>query len=244
MSLLYLLGTVHWDMKGPERIKKFLGFVRPTSIGIEASEELINQRLEERQIYKRVMEKQKSFDQLMQNFYLALGIEEPKSNIQLVFDFMVNQGYEIWATYEHKQHENQTANIYPVHNHEVLVRRSKQAWQEALGEASFDPNQGFSASFLDELECLDAQKLHDWIENSYSVEDLDVYKDPHCLELIRECDDAMEPRIRDIVSRNNGGIAVIIAGRAHFFGHYENNLYQRLSDLSPTRVSLPDVDKF
>ena len=95
MSLVYLLGTNHWDLKGPERLRKFLGFVRPTAIGLEASEELIKQRLSDRKYIKAEMEKQKQFDKMMEGLYFATGREAPKDNDQMVLDFLATQGYEI-----------------------------------------------------------------------------------------------------------------------------------------------------
>ena len=39
MAKLYLVGTHHLDLTGPERLEKFLGFVRPDAIGLESTVE-------------------------------------------------------------------------------------------------------------------------------------------------------------------------------------------------------------
>jgi hypothetical protein len=247
MSLVYLLGTNHWDLKGPERLRKFLGFVRPTAIGLEASEELIKQGLSDRQYIKAELEKQKQFDKMMDGLYASRGKEAPKDKGQMVFDFLATQGYEMWASYEHQQEDNPMVQIYPVHVHEVLARRSAEVYRKGLGEENIDSQGGFTQNFLGEVNKMNPAQLQEWVDSNYF--DLDqiaeVYKDPEHLAFVRECDDVMEPRIRSVVSQNNGGGAtVIVAGNNHFFAGYGNNLYERLSDLSPARVRLPEVDKF
>lgn len=247
MSLVYLLGTNHWDLKGPERLRKFLGFVRPTAIGLEASEELIKQRLSDRQYIKAEMEKQKQFDKMMDGLYASRGREAPKDKDQMVLDFLATQGYEMWAPYEHQQENNPTVQIYPIHVHEVLARRSAEVYRKGLGEENIDSQGGFTQNFLGEIDKMDPAQLQEWVDSNYF--DLDkiaeVYDYPEHLAFVRECDDVMEPRIRSVVSQNNGGGAtVIVAGNNHFFAGYGNNLYERLSDLSPTRVRLPEVDEF
>lgn len=44
----YLVGTCHVDLKGPQRLRKFLNFVRPSSICHEGSEETAKQLFEGR----------------------------------------------------------------------------------------------------------------------------------------------------------------------------------------------------
>ena len=94
---------------------------------------------------------------------------------------------------------------------------------------------------------MNQKELQDWVDKAYF--DLDsireVYQNPEHLSFVRECDNVMEPKIRSVVSQNNGmSSTVIIAGNNHFFAGYGNNLYERLIDLSPTRVRLPEVDRF
>ena len=247
MSLVYLVGANHWDLKGPERLRKFLGFVRPTSIGLEASEELIKQRLSDRQAIKAELEKQKQFDAMMSRLYSAAGKEPQKTEDQIVLDFLATQGYEIWAAYEHKQEDNPSVNIYPVHNHKVLSRRSAEVYRKGLGEDMIDQQGGFTQQFLREVDEFDPKQLQQWVDSCYfDLEKIaEVYKDPNHLAFVKECDDTMEPRIRSVVAKNNGArTIVIVAGNNHFFAEYGNNLYERLRDLSPTRVRLPEVDKF
>ena len=47
MTKLYLVGTHHLDLKGPERLEKFLGFVRPDTIGLESTIEDYHRRIKD-----------------------------------------------------------------------------------------------------------------------------------------------------------------------------------------------------
>lgn len=243
MGLIYLLGTNHMDLKGPERLRKFLGFIRPSAIGVEASEELIKLKLSERQFVVAEMERQKQFERTMIGAYNILGQDFQKREYPWALDISITMGYEIWASYEH-QKENPTMEIYPVHSHEVLERRSPEMYKKAVGEENIDSEGAFNQNFFDELGKLTKDEFQKFIDSGYSNTHKEAYRNPQLREITIECDDAMEPRIRKVVSQNPSGVTVIVAGSNHFFGEYENNLYERLKDLSPTRVRLPDVDKF
>lgn len=246
MSLVYLVGTNHWDLKGAERLRKLLNFIRPSAIGIEASEELINLRLSERQRINVVIEQRKQLDSMMSRMYGAIGKKEPsQKKDSFTLDFLVAQGYEIWASYEHQQEDNLGVLIYPIHDPEFLKRKSIKAYREALGAEAINQDGSYTKQFVDKSDENNSEEFQEKIDNSYFDNDRNLYKDQDSLTLIQECDDAMEPRIREVVSHNNGtGHVVIVAGSNHFFAEYNNNLYERLKDLSPTRVRLPDVDKF
>src|SRR3989344_2116944 len=122
MGLLYLIGTVHWDLKGPERLRKFLGFVRPGYICLEASNQTIERVLSDRELIKTEMEKSKQFDKMMERVYARTGKQErKKSNGDFTLKFLSTLGYETWASYEHRASENPGAIIIPMHNHETLI---------------------------------------------------------------------------------------------------------------------------
>ena len=130
MNPLYLLGTNHWDLKGSERLRKFLGIVRPATIGVEASEELIKLRLSEREFFKKEIKKQQQFDQMLEELYSTIGKEAPQDGNKMVLGFFATQGYEIWSSYEYQEEDNPAAQIFPVHIHEVLVRRSLEGYKK------------------------------------------------------------------------------------------------------------------
>ena len=253
MSLVYLVGTVHWDLKGPERLRKFLGYIRPGTIGLEASEELIKQRLKDREQIKQLLEEEKRFNSMIGGLYKGTGKENPKSGEDLVLQFAAVQGYEFWTSYEHKLEENPIVEIVPMHTHEFLTRKSKEIYSKAFNQVSaetghqfLDQKGEFTKDFCDEISTWDPIKLQSWIDENYQDTETTAQiarEDPNHAQFLKDADDAMEQKVRELVEKNDGHI-VIPVGHAHVFTNYENNLYTRLKDLSPTRIRLSDVDRF
>lgn len=123
MVLVYLVGSVHWDIKGPERLRKFLGFVRPSYICLEASKQTIERVLLDRELIKTEIEKTKHFDDMMCKLYAASGKKKQKpSEEDFTLKFLSTLGYETWVSYEHKKEDNPSATIVPLHNHATLIK--------------------------------------------------------------------------------------------------------------------------
>jgi hypothetical protein len=245
MSLVYLVGSAHWDMKGPERLKKFLSYIRPDVIGLEASKIIINQVLSDRKAILTEIEKDEAFNRRTSLLYRAVSIPDPVYKPDLVLEFLANQNYEVWASYEHRTEINPTAEIYPIHDHLVLARRSPELTTEAFGIENFISGVGYTQNFLHELAKIGKDTVQDFVEKTYFNSDAlaESLKDPMKLGIFREMDDAMEPKIKALLS-GDAGTVVIVVGSAHLFGPYENNLYDRLHEFSPVRIRLPEVDKF
>jgi hypothetical protein len=241
MSLVYLVGTCHWDLKGPERLRKFLGFVRPTSIGLEASQGLIDEKLRYRQRVKEKLKEMGRIDEFFSQLYKGFKLEEPQREEDLILKFLEIQGYEQWVPYEHKQEDNPAVKIYPVHNHAFLSKRSPEIYHH-LGEEFIDEDGKMMPEFFEALKQGTLEEFQREVDEIYL--DDDPSDDPKLREITREIDDIMEPKIRDVVAADPNGTIVIVAGAAHFFADYGNNLYQRLQDLSPHRLKLPEVDQF
>ncbi len=238
MSKIYLVGTVHTDFKGPERLRKFLSFTRPNAIGIEASKELIDKRLEERKTIKSIIDVNKRLDELVNgNFNLKEvlpQLDEEGEELSFIIKFLAIQGYEIWSAYEHKKEFDPTTNIYPIHNHEVLTRVSKKFYG-ILGSTNTNSSLQYILHLLTEKGGFQEYTDRIYLEDDNMPEEL--------LGEVKEYDDIMEANIRDIVTKGHE-INAFIAGKAHFFGRYPNNLYARLKDLSPYRLKLIDMDSF
>ncbi|MBW2982070.1 hypothetical protein KY343_04270 [Candidatus Woesearchaeota archaeon] len=241
MSLVYLVGTVHWDLRGPERLRKFLGFVRPTSIGIEASQELIDSRLKFRKRVKAKLEEIRRSEELFSNLYDSLNLKKPEPKEDLVLKFLEIQSYEQWVPYEHKQEENPNVKIYPVHDNGFLSKRSPEVHRKELGEEYIDENGDAKLKFLEDLGKENLEEFQKEIDEAYRNNEFDYSK---LIDVIKEADDIMEQKIREVVKADPNGIVAVVSGAAHFFSGYGNNLYERLQDLSPHRVKLPEVDQF
>ena len=84
----YLVGTVHMDLKGPERLRKFLGFVRPSSICHEGPKEAIIMVSEKRRYGLETVLK---------------GLNQPDPVLRLLALLEYAYGYEIWVPHHHLQ---------------------------------------------------------------------------------------------------------------------------------------------
>ncbi len=247
MSLLYLVGSVHWDLKGPERLRKFLGFVRPSYICLEASEQSIQRVLSDRELLKVEMKKARDFDLAMKNLYTATGrkaTEEPNNDFEL--RFLSTLGYETWTSHEHVANDNPSAIIVPLHNHETLLK-GQGVYREALGSENVNKEGDLTSHFMDDLASITNEaELQTMMDRNYFEADTFYGSNPEVKRLIPplvERDDEMEPRLREVVNKNLG-TTVFVCGNHHFFADYGNNLYERVQDLSPIRIRLPEIDNF
>jgi len=246
MGTLYLVGTIHWDLEGPERLRKFLGFVRPNSICLESSDELVKKTLEDRVAIKAELERQEKFNTMTKGMYKASRKQEDTSEEEVALKFLEIVGYETWVSYEHQQVYPATL-VKPVHDHLVLLS-GQEIYKKGLGEGNIDQQGNFTPQFLDGIQGSDLLKIQEIIDKLYqkpdNFEGLSPEDTQYILSFTRKCDDVVEPKVREVITRDPNGIVVFVCGKRHFFGNYRNNLYERLKDLSPHRLRLSDVDKF
>lgn len=240
MSQIYLVGTCHWDLKGPERLKKFLDFVRPSTIFLEASEEQVKRVLEDRRVVKeRVGEYERTKEML--NSFLKEKSNELTPD-EKVMKFLGILGYETWVPYEYRE-KNPGIEIYPIHREKVLNRERTNIFREAIEENIIEASGIPTKEFLDEIgsQGLDEfQRM--WVDSSYAeFKKLDISKKVESIILL---DDAMEPRIREHINQDPMGVIVMPCGGIHFYGDYKSNLYERLQDLAPHRLNLSELDQF
>jgi len=232
-----LVGTIHWDLKGPQRLRKFLSFARPSSICLESSDELVKKTLEDRVIIKSEIEKQKRFNEKMSRMYKTIGRQEGDEE-ESALKLIETNGYETWVSYEHQQAYPDTI-IKPVHDHLVLLS-GQEIYKKGLGEENIDSQENLTPQDLIKMqEIFDKQ----YIEPD-NFEGLNPEEVQYVLEFARKCDNQMEPKVREVVNNNSNGTIVFVCGKRHFFGDYQNNLYDRLKDFSPHRLRLSDIDSF
>ncbi len=243
MSLVYLVGTVHWDIKGPERLRKFLDFARPSTICLEYSEELVEQKLKDRELIIEKIKEIEALDNAMMKLSNALNLQSEKPEDDFTLKFLEIQGYEVWTSYEYKR-ENPDSVIYPIHDHKFLVEEGTRIYRKGFGESRIDDEGNFTEEFVNGVGDSDKDKFQEWVDEVYFTDESAIHEISELMPVIREADNIMEPKIREVIGNGFDGTAAIIAGNKHFFGGYGNNLYDRLQDFSPNRIMLPDVDKF
>lgn len=226
----YLIGTCHLDLKGPARLKKFLNFVRPTSIGHENSLESVKSLAENR--------KRKSVAFLHMN-------SEVDQTLKFAIMLEYIYGYEIWMPYQHQQDDNPTTTIYPLENCQTIQKATEYFYQQSsttdsktLSDWEIILNEG--------LRTMDLKKVQNGIDLAYFDPRMaeNIQKKLERIDyILQDREVLIEQKIREIVANDAQGTTVAICGVAHIFGGH-HNLYERLMDISPCRIRLPDVDKF
>ncbi|MEK6905529.1 MAG: hypothetical protein AABX24_03955 [Nanoarchaeota archaeon] len=226
----YLVGTCHVDLKGPQRLRKFLDFVRPSSICHEGSEEFAKGLFEERRYG-------------IKTFLQMANQPDPALKFAAMLEYV--QGYEIWVPHQHKQENNPTANIYPLENQQVLQDALECLNKLLEKEDVYEMPSVLEKEITRELMNGDIRGFQKYIDTSYF--DSKAVADFRSLVetdyLLEERDKPMEQKIREITLNDAKGTTVVVCGSGHIFGEYKN-LYERLRDLSPCRLRLPELDKF
>jgi hypothetical protein len=230
MKQLYLIGTYHLDMKGPERLEKFLGFVRPNVIGLETTEENFNRRIEDHNL----LELQHSL--LLSQFKLQYGQKTAKNIIK----YLEMLGFENWVSGKFSKENLGVSLVYCDEvNKEVVRMATKKVFGDSVSET-----QDVTVDYVKKLAMTDFNELQKEVDLRYKnnsvaelKKDSDLFK-----RLNHDRDEIAELKIREAYSNVNQNM-VYVGGQLHFFGEYRN-LYDRLKDLSPVRVPLSDVDSF
>lgn len=230
MAKLYLVGTHHLDFKGPERLEKFLGFVRPDTIGLEPMVENYHRRIQDHDQIKS--------QKLLLRFMLKDQYgSEATENIVKYLDVL---GYELWVP---TKFSGENSGVTLVHCDEYREEDMKAITQEVF-EDRVNEAQEVTTDYIDEIAKSDFAELQRKIDASYQDNSVaELQKDPASFKTsILDRDEKSEQKIRQAFSGTNY-IMVYIGGTMHFFGDY-GNLYERLKDLNPTRIRLPEVDRF
>ena len=249
---LYLVGTIHLDMKGPERLTKFLSFIRPSHILCEGTKENAKETLKQRVAIKEQLRMYREHKKRSNGLETQLGTKIPLSDedkqCKLVLELLASFGFENYVPYEHSK-------LYPTNS--IISLDNPKLYKKALGaiaqEAKSNGNgnhfneSGVTEDFFQEIANLPFDRLKEFIANlekSYEDDLESLGKDKTIQESVAiNRDEYFERIIRDTTSIGSVGNVVAIAGTYHIFGPY-HNLCDRLSDLNPMRLRLNEVDKY
>lgn len=236
MTRLYLVGTHHDDMKGQGRLEKFLRFTSPEVIGLEATEDDFNEQLQKHQELGSLLNSLGS--ELEQRYGPDVAM-----NMKQHFNM---SGYESWVSFEFSKNNPQTKIICcdkynprearKVARKIVQYERTKQSKIEGINETQ-------DANPIDELANTDFQQCQEITDKSYYDDSIETWKrDMQIFKIaMLNRDEEAEKSIRKVVKEAN--CMVYIGGISHIFGNYPN-LYEKLKDLSPSRIRLVELDKF
>lgn len=257
MNALYFVGTTHVDLKGPERLRKFYDFVRPGLVFLEASAEVVAEHMAVRNRVQEILKKQQEFEEYVKQLQAKVGAkfdvkipEIPALNFdeELKMKICGVMGYETWVAYEDKANGNPDLSIVPVHNYEVLIKYRTfigTMYGAMFGVDFQNPEKLGDNGFFSEERFKTFEDFQTWVDNRDLGEILTGYHQSEELRnILKDCDDAMEANIRRAIDANPRATTVFTCGANHFFLDYENNLFDRLSDLKPNRLRLSEIDNF
>ncbi len=233
MPQLYLVGTHHMDLKGPERLKKFLEFVRPDTIGLEATVEDYHRRIQDHAQFR-------SQRVLLQQVLTVQYGPEAAGNAAKYFDML---GYELWVPSEFSRNNG---GVSVVNCDEYRPEDVRVVTQEIFGDRVNEARE-IKPDFVDRIAEMNFTDYQRTVDSKYYNDSVaEIQRDPALFEsFVLGRDERAEPRIREAFSATDHTM-VYVGGTAHFFGEYEHNLYERLCNLSPQpqRIRLIDLDKF
>lgn len=216
---LYLIGTVHVDLKGYRRVTKLLNTILPDNVSIEYSPSLFN---------ATIIPTYADIEPRVQNAIKKYKDHNP--NVETARKLVELSSYEV----------NASLNYCWSHG--------RMLWMdEDLSKIKFrlDGKEGLANDFFRQAIIMDVQNLSSEIEAMYNavtrpeVLNQVLKKDPNFQKIFESFEN--RDAVREARIRQMNGTVVAIAGLNHIFGTY-NNLYERLNDLNPTRMTLADVD--
>ena len=156
------------------------------------------------------------------------GIDVPAETIDHKIQRVIS--YDSWVPHEYAVDSSPNPRIIPIQDHTILLKAAPM-YQLLFANLGAGNSGAQGASFEEQ------------IDGFYVPGEVPIELHP----LMIEGDDFMEPNVRSTMNENDSGTTVIIAGFNHFNGRYneaKGNLYQRLNDLNPHLVNLPNMDSF
>lgn len=221
MVHLYLVGTHHLDLKGPERLRKFLDWTKPDTIGIEISSKGVRKADINHAIYSSTVGQ------------FLLGREYPNKVTSTLLHIYRTIGYEVWIPLEFKTANPGTELLFCEENKDSAAARNK-VLKVFRNRADVEVD-------VSKIDCEEYQRKVDAKYDNHSLEE--KLKNPELFPLLFTYRDTnAERKIRKALCTSQ--LFVYVGGFSHFFGDYSPNLYDRLHDLNPIRIKLKDVDKF
>ena len=235
MPQLYMIGTMHADFKGPERLRKLLGFIRPSTIFLECDQELFDGICATKDTRKNTLKIEDIFFKLKDLLSQLSAGKRPEEKFDLRFEMEKVVGYEIWATLDYQKEEAPWTKICPAESSELLLEIPMKLPKEP--QSLID----LLVAGLKKSATKDTIQKY-WDEYYYSnIAELTAQSSKENIAWLQKRDTYFEKKIRELAVADSN--AAIIMGCAHLYGEY-GNLYDRLKDFSPIRIKLPEADNF
>jgi pheromone shutdown protein TraB len=241
MSNIVLVGTVHIDHKGPERLGRTLQYFKPKIVCLEQTPKGATKG------WRGHLDLVKKWGEIpWSRLYSPEQIEKVK------LEFMASY-YESWVP---KVYKNGSPDITLYCIDRELTDEmngsldyNQKLWligELASGRTIQDLVTPVDVNIQDFVERGSVQEYQALVDREYDKTDPHDFISMYGEELFRvavlDRDKRFAEQIRKIHRDNPDKTLVATLGNMHIFGNYEGNTYSLLSDLSPTRTKLKDVD--
>jgi uncharacterized protein YbaP (TraB family) len=217
---IYLCGTVHLDLAGPQRLRKVLQTLSPDHIAIESYPELSQEILEKRKEYSSYNE-QTLLQRLRDSSKLPIEGVRPDSALALLNCV----GYEVWVPFEYA--ERTGTQIVHIEDKERAQKITKGNLEGIIGNPE-------KAGPIIEMLKQSPKMLKNIFDFCYEL-GLDGDKDE--VEMV-ERNKVFAERIKSLNGRVLG-----VVGNGHVYG-IEPTLQTLLKEYNPTDLKLIQADYF
>ncbi len=233
MGVLYLVGTDHDDLRGPERLKKILNFLKPKYISIE---------FEEKEAEKSIDFHFSKIPQIIEIAKKGGGLEND-SCLEKIEKFLSLSGYEIWVPHNYQKENPETELLY----FDDMTPMERFEAYEIENENIFDLEGNLNEDLIFRWAFTDLNHFQIQIDSRYknvSMGDIELRlgkKFPKIFNRVVERDKKIETGLRD-KAQNTSEDGVHVGGVGHMFAVDYHNLYDRLRDIS-VPIRLIEADK-
>lgn len=241
MSNIILVGTVHIDHKGPERLEKTLQQYGPEIICLEQTPKVATEG------WRGHLDLVKKLEDIpWDRLYSPEQIERVR--LELMSSY-----YESWVP---KVYKNGSSDITLYCIDQDLTDEmngsldlNQRLWiirELASGRTIQDLITPVDANIQDFVEKGSVQEHQAHVDREYDKTDPNEFISIYGERLFRvaflDRDKRFAEQIRKIHGDNSNKTLVATLGNMHVFGEYDGNTYNLLSDLNPIRLKLRDAD--
>lgn len=246
MTNLYLVGTIHVDPKGPERLEKFLDFTRPSAICVEASERSYRETVETIPMLQRDAAQLQNWLRIHRSFGM-MSVPLPQEILDLppgpqdiLVSILKTAGFEDGVPHNF-QREYSRVEIIPQID-EATASDGQDLWREILQPEKgsvLSPGLKAILGLADDIGGFSQR-----VDKQYFVEN--EYEGASLLRrlggVVSDMNGQYGPGIRRAVQQFQDKTVVVVGGVDHFYGHV--NVFDKLRDFNPHRLRLCEVDEF
>jgi hypothetical protein len=218
--MLTLIGTSHLDLDGYDRLSKLLSYLKPSVIGIEETRE----DFEDTSKLVQAL----SNPQIIEEALLNAKKQFPRANHDTLRQWLSSINYEHRAIANYSA-ANDISIIYCDNPQEL----EKVDFNSEAKKPESSLNRGIEAFLRQSPEEARLDIRSEYSQSEYPVRD--------CQELVAFYQ-ARDQHTEQILRKQTGNV-VYVCGLDHIFGNYHPNLFDRLSDLNPTKIKLSEADK-